>query len=120
MNSLPDTSFLFSVACKDVQWSGSPTELVINSLLELYRYDEIYHTQVLSQLLEDHPLVYGDILPAPSMKGVELCKLIWSLWWEWHQKAGLEPHHILVMFVQSLQEAYPVVLSLPANIQHRG
>lgn len=119
MNRLPNTSFLFSVACNDVQWSGSHTDLVMNSLLELSGYDERYHTEVLSRFLEDHPLVYADLLPASSIKGVELCNLIRSLWWEWYRKEGFQPQHILIMFVQCLQQAYPVVLFLPENIQDR-
>ena len=111
MNSLPDTSFLFSVAYNEVQWSGSHTDLVMNSLLELYQYDERYHTQVLSRLLEDNPVVYADLLPVPSMKGVDLCNLIQSLWWEWHLREGFQPQHILAMFVEGLQQSYPVVLA---------
>ncbi len=107
---------MFYVASTDVEWIGTQTDLVMNSLRELYRYDATHYTQVLSRFVEEHRSVYGDRLSAP-LTDIRHLRLIRLLWWEWHEANGIEAGNILPLFVRSLQKAYPVVLSLPANLQ---
>jgi hypothetical protein len=116
MNELPVTRLMFSVASNDVEWIGTRIDLVMNSLRELHRYDQRHHTEVLSQFVEDNSPVYNGQMSTP-FTNIKRLRLIRSLWWEWHEAIGVEPGNILPIFVVSLQRAYPIVLSLPANMQ---
>lgn len=119
MNELPVTRLMFAVAANEAEWIGTHTDLVMNSLRELYRYDAIHYTQILSRLVREHRSVYGDRLTGPftDIRHVRLIRLVW---WEWHLAKGTEPSNILPMFVRSLCRSYPVVLSLPANLHKDG
>lgn len=118
MNSLTVTRLLFSVASTDVEWIGSYTDLVTNSLLELYQHDFTHHTQILHRFVIDNPSVYGERVSALWLD-INRLKLIWTVWCEWHNRngRGLERAEILMKFVRSLQRVNPVMLSLPANMQ---
>lgn len=117
MYNLPNTLFLFSVASNPVHWgTESNNDLAMNSLIELYDYDARQHTQILRCFMENHPSLYADLLSRASLKKVELCQRIVSLWWTRHTREGFGSHIILQMFVQCLSRSYPIVLSSHANI----
>jgi len=118
MDELPITHILFCVASNDVEWIGSYTDLVTNSLLELHQYDCTHYTQILSQFVVDNPSVYGKQESAPGLDSNHL-RRIWTTWCEWYNSTGrgLDQGEILAKFVRSLQRVNPVMLSLPANMQ---
>lgn len=119
MDEFPTTRLLFSVASNDVEWVGSYTDMVTNSLLELHQYDSTHYTQILSRFVVDNPSVYGKQESAPGFD-INHLKRIWTTWYEWYNRdgKGLDRGEILAKFVRSLQRVNPVILSLPANMQH--